>query len=136
MRTLIVLFTCTVNLVFGQTIEQKALTYLADNFYGQELTNSDERFIVTEDSTKIWYYPSVFETKAPLKIENGTRSSEDKFYKIVHSNKDIFVTTKKAITIDGILFVPFDIATNYGNHFFYKVMFEKNTPLKLIRTID
>jgi hypothetical protein len=133
MRTLFLIFVLTTNPAFGQTIEQKALTYLADTIYGQYLTNSQESFMVTKGSTRIWFYPFVYETKSKLKIKNGTRSSEDNFYKIVHSDKDIFVTTKKAITTDGVLFVPFDISTKYGIHFFYKVMFVKDEPVKLFR---
>ncbi len=136
MRTLFIIFILTINLAIGQTIEQKALTHLADNIYGQELTNSEENFKVTKDSTRIWFYPSVYGTKSKLKLKNGIWSSEDKFYKIIHSNKDIFVTTKKAMTEDGLLFVPFDITTLYGHHFTYKVTFEGDNPIDLTRTAN
>lgn len=63
-----------------------------------------------------------------------TWASEDKFYELVHANKDIFVTTKKAITSEGVLFVTFDITTLYGHHFTSKVTFEGNNAIKFTRT--
>lgn len=120
--------------MFAQTNEQKALTYLAENIYGQELRNSEESFIVTRDSLRIWFYPLVYETKSKIKLKNGIRSSEDKFYKIIHTNKDIFVITKKAITEDGVIYVPFEITTLYGLHYKYRVTFNSDKPVKLALT--
>jgi hypothetical protein len=117
----------------GQSIEQKAFSFLAENIYGQTLRNSNEQFVLTKDSTQIWYYPHVVESKIKLKLKNGVVSSEDHFYKIVHSDKDIFVRTKKASTENGVMIVLFDITTRYGVHHQYKVKFEKNVPYQLIR---
>jgi hypothetical protein len=137
MRKLTLILILTSNLTFGQTAEQKALTFLAKNIHGQELKNSYSAFVVKDDSTKIWYYPFVLDTKTKLILENGIHSSHDKFDKVVHSFKDIFVTTKKATnSADKNLVVPFEIFTKYGLSFLYTVTFEGNEPTKLIRTIN
>jgi hypothetical protein len=133
MRLLIVILLLIIQPAIGQSLEQKALNFLAENIYGQELRNSSESFLVTKDSTNIWYYPRVIETKIKLKLKKGIASSEDHFDKIIHSDKDIFVRTKKAKTENGVMVVFLDITTRYGIHHTYKVMFEKNVAYQLIR---
>jgi hypothetical protein len=133
-KLVIIILVWTTHVTFGQTAEQKALTYLANNIYGQKLWSSNGIFVVTKDSTRIWYYPSVLDTKSKLRVNNVIQSSEDKFYKIVHSDKDIFVKTKMASSTEQGLSVPFEVITKYGNSFHYTVTFENNKSLKLTKT--
>jgi hypothetical protein len=60
-------------------------------------------------------------------------SGEDKFYKVVHSDRDILVATKPATISNGEKVVSFDILTRYGEHHHYSVSFVNGQPASLSR---
>ncbi len=135
-RSLNLLFILSTSTVLGQSLEQKALNFLANAIYGEVLQNSSGNFKVTKDSSKIWFYPNILYTQTKLHLEHGITSGENKFYKVVHSGKDIFVKTKMASDKGEVVFVPFEILTNYGKSFQYMVIFENNQAVKLTKTSD
>lgn len=136
MRTLILIITFTVTTQFalGQTIEQKAIDYLVDNIKSLTINYQSGHFIFNPDSNKIWYAPKVLADKGKLKIklQNGTSSSVEQFYKIIHDPKDIFIITHASENSGKEYFVKFDIVTNYDNHTLCTVYFDnRQIPVKI-----
>lgn len=132
-KTILTLFFFTTKIALAQNTEQKALTFLAANIYGHELKNSEGNFIVTKDSTQIWYKAQVSGSKNKVNLENAVKSSLEHFNKVLHSNKDIFITTKAAIiSKDKKLTVPFELYTKYGNTVQVVVIFENGEPINLV----
>ena len=151
MRSLIIiiLFFKT-SLTFGQKVEQKALTFLVNQINGLKFKYSNGSFIMSKDSSRIWYYPYLMniaedkisgerryvqDSKSKLHINKGIRSNEDKFYKVVHSEKDIFIITIKALATNQNQSVNFVIMTKYAVENWYTVMFKDNVPFTLLSIV-
>ena len=116
MRVSLLILLFATKFACAQTSEQIAINYLVENVSSLTIRCQSGDFIFNKDSNSIWYSPYVINNNKKFKIEltKARPSSEDIFYKVIHSEKDIFIKTFISEKNDEGEVVRFKITTNYN----------------------
>ena len=134
MIRLSIVFVIFIHFARGQKVEQIALNHLLANLSTQKIQFQDRLTGFYTDSNKVWYSQKIISGTGKVFIPRAQKSSIESFYKVVHQDYDIHITTMKAIKDSNGTIVPFIITTNYNNKTQLDVILDKtNFPVGFVR---